>query len=70
MKTVAAIYENGLFRPLEEIDLPESATVEIRVPSRPPANVRPELAAVYEVLARRHQSEVTDGAARHDEHQP
>lgn len=29
MKTIRAIYENGVFRPLEPVDLPEQAAVMV-----------------------------------------
>ena len=70
MKTVHAIYENGVFRPLEKVELPEASEVEFepRPVQRPwdPA-VQDE---VYAVLARRFRSGESDVAARHDEHQP
>lgn len=70
MKTVAAIYENGVFRPLEKIELPEASQVSVLVPddSRPPMS--PTLSAVYEVMAERYDSGHHDTAERHNEHQP
>jgi predicted DNA-binding antitoxin AbrB/MazE fold protein len=74
--TVHAIYEKGVFRPLEPVDLPENTPVEFepRVLSeapqtRPPA-MSEGLAKVYEILGRRYSSGHTDTAARHNEHQP
>jgi len=32
--TIAAKYENGIFRPLEEVQLEEGTRVEVSVPSR------------------------------------
>ena len=66
MNQIDAVYENGVFRPVEPIDLPEHTRVQVAVPATnggPIPNVR-------EVLARRHDSGTTDTAARHDEHQP
>jgi predicted DNA-binding antitoxin AbrB/MazE fold protein len=31
-KTIEAIYENGVFRPLEAVDLPEGETVQVTLP--------------------------------------
>jgi len=67
MTQIDAVYEHGVFRPVEPINLPEQTRVTVALPdavvgTRPP-NVR-------EVLARRHTSGITDTAARHDEHQP
>ena len=70
MKTVQAVYENGVFRPSGPVELPEHAKVEFeprQVIVRPP---EAELDAIYEILGRRYNSGQSDGAARHNEHQP
>lgn len=67
MKTVAAIYENGVFRPLEKIDIPESSRVSVVVPDAP---VRPALAAIYDAMSFQFDSGKPDTAERHNEHQP
>jgi predicted DNA-binding antitoxin AbrB/MazE fold protein len=66
MTQIDAVYERGVFRPVEPIVLPEQTRVTVAVPdtvvgTRPPT--------VAEVLSRRHTSGMTDTAARHDEHQ-
>jgi predicted DNA-binding antitoxin AbrB/MazE fold protein len=73
--TVHAIFENGVFRPVEPVDLPEKTPVEleVRVPDEqqpPPAPMPEGLAKVYAILGERYNSGHTDTAARHDEHQP
>jgi predicted DNA-binding antitoxin AbrB/MazE fold protein len=74
--TVHAIYENGVFRPVEPVDLPESTPVafEPRVLAQATQISQPSmsegLAKVYEVLGRRYSSGYADTAARHNEHQP
>jgi predicted DNA-binding antitoxin AbrB/MazE fold protein len=67
MKTVAAIYENGVFRPLEKVDLPEASEVSVVVPEpvAPPA-----LAAIYESMSFQFDSGCRNTAERHNEHQP
>jgi predicted DNA-binding antitoxin AbrB/MazE fold protein len=74
--TVHAVYENGVFRPVGPVDLPERTPVafEPRVlaeaaPSPPPF-MSEGLAKVYEILGTRYNSGHTDTAARHNEHQP
>ncbi len=70
MKTVHAVFENGVFRPMEPVQLPEKTEVEFEpreVLQRPS---EAELDAIYEILGRRHASGHTDTAARHNEHQP
>ena len=57
MKTVHAIFANGVFQPKEQVDLPEASEVEFE-----PRTVRPGeapsdlLAAGCEVLAKRYAS--------------
>jgi len=70
MNTIRAVYENGVFRPTEPIDLPEQSVVEFE--PRPVDGDRQKvtLDAVYEVLSRRFHSGRHDLAERHNEHQP
>jgi predicted DNA-binding antitoxin AbrB/MazE fold protein len=79
MKTIHAIFQMGVFRPTETVDLPENAQVEFEPRVVEPtvaemiekvAQTDPGLAAIYEVMARQHSSGHTDTAARHNEHQP
>jgi predicted DNA-binding antitoxin AbrB/MazE fold protein len=70
-----AIYENGVFRPVEPVTLPENTPVELEVRVRgekePAGTPMPEgLAKVYSILGERYSSGHTDTAARHNEHQP
>jgi predicted DNA-binding antitoxin AbrB/MazE fold protein len=75
-KTIRAVYANGVFRPVEPVDLPEQTPVEfeLRVAVETPLVQQPPmnegLGKVYEILGRRHSSGFTDTAARHNEHQP
>jgi len=73
---VHAIYENGVFRPMEPVDLPDKTPVEFTprvltdAPQGVPSSMSEGLAKVYEILGRRYSSGYTDTAARHNEHQP
>lgn len=69
MKTIHAIFENGVFRPTDPVELPEGAIVEFE-PRIPEDKSIPTLDDVYEILSRRHESGEHDVAARHNEHQP
>lgn len=75
MKTVHAIYADGVFRPLEPVNLPEQTAVEFEprvlaeVPSTSQDPMTAGLAKIYEILGRRHSSGFTDTAERHNEHQ-
>ncbi len=74
--TVHAIYENGVFRPVEPVDLPNNTPVEFepRVLTEAPETSQPSmsegLAKIYEVLGRRYSSGYTETTARHNEHRP
>ncbi len=72
---VHAVYENGVFRPLEPVDLPNNTPVELdlRISSEQgtvPASMPEALAKVYAILGERYDSGHPDTAARHNEHQP
>jgi predicted DNA-binding antitoxin AbrB/MazE fold protein len=69
MAVIHAVYENGVFRPTDPVDLPESSEVEVELRVvTPPAEKR--LDAIYTLLEARFESGEDDVAARHNEHQP
>lgn len=70
MSIIRAIYENGIFRPVGQVDLPDPCEVEFEPRVVPPAADDAALDAVYAILAERYHSGETDVAARHNEHQP
>ena len=68
-KPIRAIYENGVFKPKEPVELPERAEVEIEarlVDSKPDDS----LERIHELLSKRFDSGEHDVAERHNEHQP
>ena len=67
MKTISAIYEQGVFRPLSEVQLPESSPVEVLIPES--ADGGDDCSALNRVLDKRFRSGRSDLAQRHDEHQ-
>jgi predicted DNA-binding antitoxin AbrB/MazE fold protein len=69
-RTFHAVYENGVLRPTEKVDLPDHCEVEleIRQVKEPPAV--PTLDDVYAILSKRFNSGEKDLAERHNEHQP
>jgi predicted DNA-binding antitoxin AbrB/MazE fold protein len=67
MNTIRAIYENGVFRPLDPVDLPEGSEVLLSVKVLEPPSPA-VLDALYEILSRRHRSGNHDTAERHNEH--
>jgi predicted DNA-binding antitoxin AbrB/MazE fold protein len=74
MATITAIYENGVFRPLEPVHLPEHARVEFEPRVQPAGSEPPTLpeglGRVFNILSRRYKSGHHDTAERHNEHQP
>lgn len=69
MKKVHAIYENGVFRPVGPVELPEHCEVEFE-PQIVETHESPSLEDVYAILGQRFDSGESDVAERHDEHQP
>jgi predicted DNA-binding antitoxin AbrB/MazE fold protein len=70
MKTIHAIYENGVFRPTEPVGFPEGSPVVVTLNAAPSAADEAHLDRVYEILSRRYKSGHHDTAERHNEHQP
>jgi len=79
MKAIHAIYENGVFRPLDQVNLPNHTKVEIvPLPVRqhektdektPDANLKHQ-DRVYGILSQSFDTDQPDLAERHNEHQP
>jgi predicted DNA-binding antitoxin AbrB/MazE fold protein len=69
--TVKAIYENGVFRPTEPVDLPDRSQVEFD-PKIVGQDQDDEAAQqrIYELLRQSLPSGERDVAERHNEHQP
>jgi predicted DNA-binding antitoxin AbrB/MazE fold protein len=70
MSSIHAIYENGVFRPVQPVSLPERCEVEVEIRTVTSGGERPSLDDVYEILGRRYNSGEHDVAERHNEHQP
>jgi predicted DNA-binding antitoxin AbrB/MazE fold protein len=71
VKTIHAVFEGGMFRPLETVELPERCEVEFEPrPIKPSEDVGENLSAIYAILSERYASGEHDVAARHNEHQP
>jgi predicted DNA-binding antitoxin AbrB/MazE fold protein len=76
MKSIRAVYENGVFRPMDEVDLPENCEVTIeavpvdadlaRIMTVDPTAMK----RVYQLMSEEFDSGQTDLAERHNEHQP
>ena len=70
MSNVHAIYQNGVFRPVGSVDLPDPCEVEFEPRLIQLADAGDGLDEIYAVLAERYNSGEHDLAVRHNEHQP
>ena len=71
MKTIHAVFENGVFRPTEQVELPEHSQVEFEPRVVKAAESHPDgLDEIYEILGRSYDTGERDVASRHNEHQP
>jgi predicted DNA-binding antitoxin AbrB/MazE fold protein len=76
MSIIHAIYENGVFKPKEPVDLPDKAEVEFEVKQVRGSSMRndvrdeQERKELFEILSRSYDTGQTDTAARHNEHHP
>jgi predicted DNA-binding antitoxin AbrB/MazE fold protein len=71
VKTIHAVYESGVFRPLDTVELPERTEVEFEPrPVGQPADPHDGLDGIYAILGERYQSGEHEVAAHHNEHQP
>ena len=68
--TIDAVYENGVFRPMGSVDLPDPCEVEFEPRLVQVGAGDANSDDVYAVLAERYNSGEHDVAARHNEHQP
>jgi predicted DNA-binding antitoxin AbrB/MazE fold protein len=68
--TFHAIYENGVFRPVGKVDLPDRCDVEVEVLQVQGETTKATLDDVYAILSERFDSGERDVAQRHNEHQP
>jgi predicted DNA-binding antitoxin AbrB/MazE fold protein len=69
MGTIHAIFEGGVFRPVEPVSLPEHCRVAFE-PRIEDGELVQDLDAVYAAMDLRYETGEGDVAARHNEHQP
>lgn len=68
---IRAVFENGVFRPIEPVDLPEQSMVEFEPRPVEPVDRRSEAQkAIYAILSERFDGDDPQVSARHQEHQP
>ncbi|MFA7237931.1 MAG: antitoxin family protein [Phycisphaeraceae bacterium] len=71
MNAIHAIFEKGVFRPTEPVDLPDRSHVVFE-PRLIHAEAAPTTgqSRIYEILSHSYETDQADIAQRHDEHQP
>lgn len=71
MPKIHAIYEDGVFRPVEPVELPEHSEVEFepRIVNRR-SDQSESMRQIYDILSRRYATGDPYLAQRHNEHQP
>ena len=70
MAIIRAIYENGIFRPLVPVDLPEGCKVVLRDLRVLGAESGQNLDAIQKIIDECYSSGHADTGERHNEHQP
>jgi predicted DNA-binding antitoxin AbrB/MazE fold protein len=70
MRTIHAIYEHGVFRPIEPVELPEGTPVLVDAGNSPADSVQAARERVYESLSRSYDGGDADESERHNERQP
>jgi predicted DNA-binding antitoxin AbrB/MazE fold protein len=70
METIQAIYENGVFRPVAPVTLPEQTRVTVIPEAKMEGAIGSNSDGLYALLEERFESGITDGAARVDEIDP
>ncbi len=71
MKMIHAIFEHGVFRPRESVELPDRTEVEFepKVIGGEKSNGG-DMRGIIEIMSRSYPTGDRDLAARHNEHQP
>lgn len=71
MKTIHAVYENGVFRPTGPVELPEGCEVMVEpLEVREPDTLSTHQKRIYELLSQPVDTGDPEFSSRHDEHQP
>jgi predicted DNA-binding antitoxin AbrB/MazE fold protein len=70
MNSIQAIYEGGVFRPVTPVTLPEHSVVVFEPRMVSTDATSPDQSEIKRLLSLRFNSGDSQGAARHNEHQP
>lgn len=71
MKIIHAVYEKGVFRPTEPVDLPDGCEVTVEPkPAAEPPGLSPHQRRIRDLLRQPVDTDDPGLSGRHDEHQP
>jgi predicted DNA-binding antitoxin AbrB/MazE fold protein len=70
MKTIHAVYHNGVFQPTEPVELPDGTPVVVAAGESEAGSVQAARGRVLDSLSRSFEGGDLEDSARHDEHQP
>lgn len=71
MKIIHAVYEKGVFRPTEPVDLPDGCEVTVEPKSAAvPVGLSPHQRRIRDLLRQPVDTDDPGLSGRHDEHQP
>jgi predicted DNA-binding antitoxin AbrB/MazE fold protein len=71
MKIIHAVYEKGVFRPTEPVDLPDGCEVTVEPKSAAePVDLSPHQRRIRDLLRQPIDTDDPGLSGRHDEHQP
>jgi predicted DNA-binding antitoxin AbrB/MazE fold protein len=71
MNAIPAVYENGLFRPIEPVELPEGTKVVVETEEVVAERIRAARRRVFDCLSRSYDTgEAGNALETHNDHQP
>ena len=70
MESIEAIYEQGVFRPVTPIVLPENSRVQLQIVNGASTEASDSIDEIYDILDQRYDTGIPDLAARHNELRP
>ena len=71
MNAIPAVFENGVFRPVQPVDLPEGTRVVIETEAAAAERIRAARRRVYESMGRSYDTgEPSNILETHNDHQP
>jgi predicted DNA-binding antitoxin AbrB/MazE fold protein len=70
MKTIHAVYQNGVFQPTEPVELPEGTPVVVAAGADEAGSVQAARGRVLDSLSRSYEGGEFEDSAKHGEHQP